>query len=87
LFQSERIFYGLNAAGKEYSLQECGDRFRVTRERIRQIEEKALGKLRLPGNSGELRDYADFVSSSEWCSIPPGKSGTSARLPLIGEQY
>jgi RNA polymerase primary sigma factor len=56
--------YGLNEAGKEYSLQECGDRFQVTRERIRQIEEKALGKLRLPCNSGRLHEYADFVSSS-----------------------
>jgi RNA polymerase primary sigma factor len=58
-----RMRYGLNEAGKEYSLQECGDKFRVTRERIRQIEEQALTKLRLPHNSGKLHDYADFVSS------------------------
>jgi RNA polymerase sigma factor (sigma-70 family) len=55
-----RMRYGLNEAAKEYSLQECGDKFQVTRERIRQIEEKALMKLRLPANSSKLRDYADF---------------------------
>jgi RNA polymerase primary sigma factor len=59
-----RMRYGLNEAGKEYSLQECGDKFQVTRERIRQIEEKALGKLRLPHNSGKLHEYTDFLSSS-----------------------
>jgi len=58
-----RMRYGMNEAGKEYSLQECGDKFQVTRERIRQIEGKALEKLRLPRNSSKLRDYADFVSS------------------------
>lgn len=58
-----RMRYGLNEAGKEYSLQECGDKFQVTRERIRQIEEQALTKLRLLRNSSKLHDYADFVSS------------------------
>ena len=37
-----RMRYGLNETGKEYTLQEVGEIFQVTRERIRQIEEKAL---------------------------------------------
>jgi len=57
-----RMRYGLNEAGKEYTLQEVGEMFQVTRERIRQIEEKALLKLRSPYRSGKLREFADFVS-------------------------
>jgi len=43
--------------GKEYTLQEVSREFDVTRERIRQIEAKALRKLRHPTRSHELRDY------------------------------
>jgi RNA polymerase primary sigma factor len=57
-----RMRYGLNEAGKEYTLQEVGEMFQVTRERIRQIEEKALLKLRSPYRSSKLREFADFVS-------------------------
>lgn len=46
-----RMRYGLNETGKEYTLQEVGEMFQVTRERIRQIEEKALLKLRSPYRS------------------------------------
>jgi RNA polymerase primary sigma factor len=59
-----RMRYGLNEAGKEYTLQEVGELFQVTRERIRQIEEKALLKLRSPYRSGKLREFADFVSKN-----------------------
>ncbi|NWG14250.1 MAG: sigma-70 family RNA polymerase sigma factor [Acidobacteria bacterium] len=59
-----RMRYGLNEAGKEYTLQEVGEMFQVTRERIRQIEEKALLKLRSPYRSGKLREFADFVSKN-----------------------
>jgi RNA polymerase primary sigma factor len=59
-----RMRYGLNEAGKEYTLQEVGEMFQVTRERIRQIEEKALLKLRSPYRSGRLREFADFVSTN-----------------------
>ncbi len=58
-----RMRYGLNEAGKEYTLQEVGEMFQVTRERIRQIEEKALLKLRSPYRSSKLREFADFVSN------------------------
>jgi RNA polymerase primary sigma factor len=48
--------YGL-IDGKDHTLEEVGKYFRVTRERIRQIEAKALRKLRHPTRSKELRDY------------------------------
>ena len=43
--------------GREYTLEEVGRHFNVTRERIRQIEAKALRKLRHPTRSRHLRDY------------------------------
>jgi RNA polymerase primary sigma factor len=43
--------------GKDYTLEEVGRYFKVTRERIRQIEAKALRKLRHPTRSRHLRDY------------------------------
>jgi RNA polymerase primary sigma factor len=44
--------------GHERTLEEVGQRFGLTRERIRQIEVKALRKLRHPSRSKKLRDYA-----------------------------
>ena len=45
----------------EHTLEEVGRAFAVTRERIRQIEAKALGKLRQPSRSGKLRLFLDSV--------------------------
>jgi RNA polymerase primary sigma factor len=45
--------------GSEHTLEELGQSFAVTRERIRQIEEKALRKLRRPSRSGKLRAFLD----------------------------
>ncbi len=48
--------YGLTD-GRPHTLEEVGKAFNVTRERIRQIESKALRKLRHPGRSRKLRDF------------------------------
>ena len=45
--------------GHQRTLEEVGKRFGVTRERIRQIEAKALRKLRHPSRSKKLRDYVE----------------------------
>ena len=45
--------------GRSYTLEEVGKRFGVTRERIRQIEAKALRKLRHPSRSKKLKDFLD----------------------------
>jgi len=48
--------YGLRN-GRYYTLEEVGEEFKVTRERVRQIEARALRKLRHPLRSRKLRDY------------------------------
>ncbi len=51
-----RLRFGL-IDGHEYTLKEIGHKFGLTRERIRQIEQEALRKLRHPSRSRQLRDY------------------------------
>ena len=53
-----KLRFGLED-GKSRTLEEVGREFQVTRERIRQIEAKALRKLRHPSRSKKLRDYMD----------------------------
>ncbi len=53
-----RLRFGLED-GHPYTLEEVGRRFGVTRERIRQIEAKALRKLRHPSRSKKLRDFLE----------------------------
>jgi RNA polymerase primary sigma factor len=45
--------------GRARTLEEVGKEFNVTRERIRQIEAKALRKLRHPSRSRKLKDYLE----------------------------
>ena len=45
--------------GRSRTLEEVGKEFKVTRERIRQIEAKALRKLRHPSRSRKLKDYLE----------------------------
>jgi len=56
--QVVRLRFGLED-GQAHTLEEVGKEFGVTRERIRQIESKALAKLRHPHRSQKLRDYLD----------------------------
>lgn len=53
-----KLRFGLDD-GRPRTLEEVGKEFRVTRERIRQIEAKALRKLRHPSRSKKLKDYLD----------------------------
>ncbi|MCH5199950.1 MAG: RNA polymerase sigma factor RpoD [Oscillospiraceae bacterium] len=53
-----RLRFGLED-GRPRTLEEVGQRFQVTRERIRQIEAKALRKLRHPSRSKKLKDFLD----------------------------
>ena len=51
-----RFGIGMNT---DHTLEEVGKQFDVTRERIRQIEAKALRKLRHPSRSGHLKTFLD----------------------------
>lgn len=51
--------YGLSGDGKPKTLEEVGKVFKVTRERIRQIEAKAIRKLKHPTRARRLRDFLD----------------------------
>jgi RNA polymerase primary sigma factor len=51
-----RLRFGLHD-GRSYTLEEVGQKFGLTRERIRQIEHEALDRLRHPSRSRQLRDY------------------------------
>ena len=53
-----KLRFGLDD-GRQRTLEEVGKEFNVTRERIRQIEAKALRKLRHPSRSKKLRDYLE----------------------------
>ncbi|CCE77936.1 MULTISPECIES: RNA polymerase sigma factor RpoD [Wolbachia] len=52
-----RMRFGLGKDGKEHTLEEVGKIFNVTRERIRQIEAKALRKLKHPSRAKKLRGF------------------------------
>jgi RNA polymerase primary sigma factor len=53
-----RMRFGLGM-NSDHTLEQVGQQFSVTRERIRQIEAKALRKLRHPSCSRELRSFLD----------------------------
>ena len=50
--------FGL-ADGKIHTLEQVGKHFKVTRERVRQLETKALAKMRQPSRAGKLKDYLE----------------------------
>jgi RNA polymerase primary sigma factor len=58
-----KMRFGLGPNGSEHTLEEVGQHFAVTRERIRQIEAKALRKLRHPSRSRKLKAFLEGVQS------------------------
>jgi RNA polymerase primary sigma factor len=54
-----KMRFGLGTTGSEHTLEEVGQHFAVTRERIRQIEAKALRKLRHPSRSSKLKAFLE----------------------------
>ncbi|MCX5998841.1 MAG: sigma-70 family RNA polymerase sigma factor, partial [Chloroflexi bacterium] len=54
-----RLRFGLLDDGRSRTLEEVGKEFKLTRERMRQIEAKALRKLRHPKLSRRLKDYLE----------------------------
>lgn len=59
-----KMRYGL-IDGEEKTLEDVGREFGITRERVRQIETKALNKLRHPSIVRKLKDYIDFIPIKE----------------------
>ena len=59
-----KMRFGLGPNGSEHTLEEVGQHFAVTRERIRQIEAKALRKLRHPSRSRKLKAFIEGAQSS-----------------------
>lgn len=51
-----KMRHGINAEGKEYTLEEIGYKLGITRERVRQLEARAMKRLQDPARSGALRD-------------------------------
>lgn len=66
-----RLRYGLGD-GHSYTLEETGRIFKVTRERIRQIEAKALGKLKHHTRSNHLRGFVDNLPSGTAAPVGVG---------------
>lgn len=56
-----KMRFGLGTTNSEHTLEEVGQHFAVTRERIRQIEAKALRKLRHPSRSRKLKAFLESV--------------------------
>jgi RNA polymerase primary sigma factor len=55
-----RMRFGIDMSS-DHTLEEVGKQFDVTRERIRQIEAKAMRKLKHPSRSEQLRSYAEAL--------------------------
>jgi RNA polymerase primary sigma factor len=55
-----QLRYGLDSTGRPHTLEEVARKFKLTRERIRQIESRALRKLRTPERANKLRDFMQW---------------------------
>ena len=78
-----RLRYGLGD-GYSYTLEETGRIFKVTRERIRQIEAKALLKLQHHARSNQLRGFVEGLGTEE--EIPVG-AGEPEKAESAGWQF
>ena len=74
-----RLRFGL-ADGYSYTLEEVGTLFDVTRERVRQIEAKAVEKLREPGLHAELSGFVDERAFARLLAAPLARSRGTATL-------
>ena len=72
-----RLRFGL-ADGYSYTLEEVGTLFDVTRERVRQIEAKAVEKLREPGLHAQLEGFVDERSFARLLAAPPARNRNAA---------
>jgi RNA polymerase primary sigma factor len=77
-----RLRFGL-ADGYSYTLEEVGTIFDVTRERVRQIEAKAVEKLRQPGSDVDLASFVDDSIVERWRGVAaPGRRPAAALQPV-----
>ena len=58
------MLFGIEPYKRMYTLEEVGQQYGVTRERIRQIEAKAIRKLKHPSRRKYLEDYANNNSNN-----------------------
>ena len=68
--------------GSEHSLEEVGQSFAVTREHLRQIEAKALRKLRHPSRSRKLRAFVDKIRAN-LSRVTTDLKGTTSVVPFF----
>ena len=71
--------YGIG--GNVLTLQQIGEELSITRERVRQIEQKALRKLRHPSRADVVREYVDPADGT-WCPADSGWFADRWLLPL-----
>lgn len=79
-----KMRFGLGRDGREHTLEEVGDYFDVTRERVRQIEAKALDKLRHPSRASKLRSFAVGArrGSPPYFNLSNGSNSSSVARPM-----
>jgi RNA polymerase primary sigma factor len=74
-----RLRYGL-ADGYAYTLEEVGRIFQVTRERVRQIESKAVRKLQTPGRNKALTSFVDYIDPALFVTEEQGGEGGAVAI-------
>ncbi|HSB09185.1 MAG TPA: sigma-70 family RNA polymerase sigma factor [Blastocatellia bacterium] len=78
-----KMRFGLGHSGREHTLDEVGHHFGVTRERVRQIEAKALFKLQHPSRSSKLKTFAGPNLAPPQLTFngqPPNRTSNSANM-------